>query len=339
MDGSNGHDGSLLPFRPLVLDADGGSIVPRPTGQSEGTRKLRALADAPATLRAYAADWRHFGLWCHEHGRRPFDGTEPLETIVGDYLAAIHETLAISTLRRRVAAIVRQARLAQVPFDTKHPDIREVLRGAANATRRELRQAAALTTLDIQKLVAACGGDLAGLRDRALILVGFAGALRRSELVALQHHHLRWTAQGMVLRIARSKTDSEGKDIGIPHGRNERTCPTTHLRRWIEQARITEGTLFRRVDRWGKPGRKPMSPGSVRLVLGKRARAAGMVGSKLEPISPHGLRAGFITTAYGNGVADERIMEHTRQKSLETMRGYVRRARLNRDSPAGNVGL
>jgi len=97
--------------------------------------------------------------------------------------------------------------------------------------------------------------------------------------------------------------------------------------------------LFRRVDRGGKPGRKPRSPGSVRLVLGKRAHAAGRVGNKLEPVSPHGLRAGFIIAAYGNGVADERIMEHTRQKSLETQRGYVRRARLNREIPAGNVGL
>lgn len=336
MDGNGGGD--LIPFRPLVLDQDGVTLVPRPAGQSEEAKKLRALADAPATLRAYAADWRHFGAWCRESGFRPLDGTEAMEGIVGEYLTA-HQEQAVSTLRRRVAAIIRQARLARLPFDAKHPHIREALRGAANIPGRELRQAAALTTPDIQKLVDACGTGLAGVRDRALILVGFAAALRRSELVALQYEHVRWTAQGIVLRIARSKTDPAGKDIGIPHGRNARTCPVAHLRRWMEDAKIKDGSVFRRVDRWGKPGRNPMSPGSVRLVLGKRARAAGIIGSKLEPISPHGLRAGFITTAYGNGVADERIMEHTRQKSLETMRGYVRRARLNRDSPAGNVGL
>ena len=114
---------------------------------------------------------------------------------------------------------------------------------------------------------------------------------------------------------------------------------TPHLRRWVDAARIEDGALFRRVDRWGRAGTKPMNPDSVRLVLARLAATAGMVGTPLEPISPHGLRAGFITTAYGNGVSDERIMEHTRQKSLETMRGYVRRARLDRDSPAGNVGL
>lgn len=184
-----------------------------------------------------------------------------------------------------------------------------------------------------------CGTELAGIRDRAMILLGFAGALRRSELVALQHHEIRWTAQGIVLRIARSKTTAEGVDVGIPFGRHERTCPVSHLRRWIEAAGISEGPLFRRVDRWSKPGRTMVDGGSVRRMLDSRARAAGLVGTALEPISPHGLRAGFITTAYSNGVADERIMEHTRQRSLETMRGYVRRARLNRDSPAGNVGL
>ncbi len=249
--GMDGSSGDLIPFQPLVLDEDGTALVPRPRGPSEEARKLRALADAPATLRAYAADWRHFGVWCRSGGRQPLADLEPLETIVGDYLAA-HEGQAISTLRRRVAAIVRQARIARLPFDTKHPHIRDVLRGAANKSTRDLRQAAALTTPDIQKLVDACGTDPAGLRDRALILIGFAGALRRSELVALEHKHVRWTAQGIVLRIARSKTDSDGKDIGIPHGRNERTCPTTHLRRWMEQAKIKDGALFRRVDRWGK---------------------------------------------------------------------------------------
>ena len=245
----------------------------------------------------------------------------------------------MATLRRRVAAIVRQARLARVPFDTRSPYVRETLRGIGNMQRRDPRQAAALVTLQIQQLVKGCGEDLAGLRDRALILVCFAGALRRSELVALQFQHVQWTARGMTLRIARSKTSSDGVDIGIPPGRYAETCPTSHLRRWMNAAAIGDGAVFRRVDRWGKAGAKPMHPDSVRLVLGRLAAGAGIVGTKLEPISPHGLRAGFITTAYGNGVPDEKIMEHTRQKSLETMRGYVRRARLDRDSPAGNVGL
>jgi len=339
MDGSGGLDGELIPFRRVVLDSDTSTLVKLPAGASERARGFRAQADAPATVRAYAADWRHFLAWCQDQHRQPFGGGEALEPIVGDYLAGIGPAQAMSTLRRRVAAIVRQARLAQVPFDTGNPHVRETLRGIARKHPGDKRQAAALTTPEIRKLVLACGPGLAGLRDRALILVGFAGALRRSELVALQHRHIAWAARGMSLRIARSKTSPTGVDIGIPLGRNADTCPVTHLRRWLEAAKVADGAVFRRVDRWGKPGCRAMNPDSVRLVLARLAKEAGIVGSALEQISPHGLRAGFITTAYGNGVSDERIMEHTRQRSLETMRGYVRRARLDRDSPAGNVGL
>lgn len=339
MNNNGAPGGGLIPFRTLVLDEDGATLVPRSQPTSERARQFRAQADAPATVRAYAADWRQFERWCREHGHAPFRDMAPLEPVVGEYLASIGTAQAMSTLRRSVAAIVRQARLARVPFDTKSPDIREVLRGIGNIHRRDPRQAAALTTPEIQKLVRACGHGLAGLRDRTLILLCFAGALRRSELVTLERQHVQWTARGLTLRIARSKTDNEGKNVGIPLGRYAETCPVSHLRRWVEAAKIEDGALFRRVDRWGKAGTKPMNPDSIRLVLARLAATAGMVGTPLEPISPHGLRAGFITTAYGNGVSDERIMEHTRQKSLDTMRGYVRSARLDRDSPAGNVGL
>ncbi len=338
MDGI-GDSGELLPFRPKVFDRDDGTLVVRTPATSEKARQFRSEADAPATVKAYAADWRHFEAWCRANGREPFRRDVELEPIVGDYLADLGTGSAMSTLRRRVAAIVRQARLARVPFDTKSPYVRETLRGIGNRQTRDPRQAAALVTLQIQQLVRCCGDDLAGLRDRALVLVGFAGALRRSELVTLQFQHVQWTSSGMKLRIARSKTSSDGVDIGIPRGRYAETCPVSHLRRWMERAKIENDAVFRRVDRWSVAGAKPMNPDSVRLILGRLAARAGIVGTELEPISPHGLRAGFITTAYGNGVRDEKIMEHTRQKSLETMRGYVRRARLDRDSPAGNVGL
>jgi hypothetical protein len=210
-----GSSGDLIPFRPVVLDGDTCTLVRLPAGTSERARGFRAQADAPATVRAYAADWRHFLAWCGDQGRQPFGSDEALEPIVGEYLSSIGPTQAMSTLRRRVAAIVRQARLAQVPFDTGNPHVRETLRGIARKHTGDKRQAAALTTPEIRKLVLACGPGLAGLRDRALILIGFAGALRRSELVALQHKHVVWTARGISLRIARSKTSPTGVDIGI----------------------------------------------------------------------------------------------------------------------------
>ena len=131
-----GSSGDLMPFRPVVLDGDTCTLVRLPAGTSERARGFRAQADAPATFRAYAADWR----------RQPFGGDEALEPIVGEYLASIGPTQAMSIVRRRVGAIVRQARLAQVPFDTGNPHVREMLRGIARKHTGDKRQAAALTT-------------------------------------------------------------------------------------------------------------------------------------------------------------------------------------------------
>ena len=183
--------------------------------------------------------------------------------------------------------------------------------------------------------------DLAGARDRALFLLGFAGALRRSELVGLDIGHVTWTGDGLKLRLERSKTDprGEGAEIAIPRGRSEETCPVAALKVWLEAAELSAGPLFRKVNRGGVVETARLSTDAVRQILLKRAAKAGVKGTLAEPVSPHGLRAGFVTTAYRNGVPDEEIMGHTRHRSLTTMRGYVRRSKLSHASPAGRVGL
>src|SRR5579863_10429901 len=169
-------------------------------------------ADAPATLRAYAADLAHYKAWCDRHGVLAMPATPEA---VGAYLAAAGEGYAMSTLRRRVAAIARACGVAGQPLDTKHPAIRETMRGIGRKHGSPARRAAAITTAEIQKLCRACGVDLAGARDRALLLLGFAGALRRSELVGLDLEHVTWNGVGLRLLIERSKTDtrSEGAEI------------------------------------------------------------------------------------------------------------------------------
>ncbi len=249
------------------------------------SQAYQSAADASSTLRAYKADLANFKAWCVERHLDPMPSTPE---IVGAYLADAGRGYALSTLRRRVAAIARAHRIARHPLDTRHPAIRETLRGIGRLHGEPPRRSAALATADVKQLLDACRGDMAGIRDRALLLVCFAGALRRSELVGLDVERLTWTTTGLTLLITRSKTDKEGAgaEIGIPYGGMPETCP---------------------VD-W-------------------------------EPITPHGLRAGFVTTAYKNGVPDEEIMGHTRHRSLTTMRGYVRRAKLNTASPAGKLGL
>ena len=261
--------------------------------------------------------------------------------VVGAYLAAAGEGYAMPTLRRRVAAIARACGVAGHSLDTRHPAIRETLRGIGRKHGSPSRRAAAITTAEVRKLCRACGPDLTGARDQAMFLLGFAGALRRSELVGLDVEHVTWTGGGLKLLIERSKTDTqgEGAEIAIPQGRAGDTCPVTALKTWLEFSEIIAGPLFRKVNRGGVVERARLSTDAVRQILLKRAAKAGLRGTLAEPFSPHGLRAGFITTAYRNGVPDEEIMGHTRHRSLTTMRIYVRRAKLSLESPAGKLGL
>ena len=302
------------------------------------SKAYQAAADAPGTLRAYAADLANFKAWCEAHGFEPMPASP--ET-VGAFLAAAGLGYALPTLRRRVAAIARAHRIAKHPLDTRHPAIRETLRGIARTHGEPARRSAALTTVEIRRLVEVCGDDLAGLRDRALLLVGFAGALRRSELVGLDVTHIRPTPSGLRLMIPRSKTDAagEGAEVGITRGSQAESCPVRALSAWLRAAKIADGPVFRRVTQWGAVGQRRLHPDAVRQILIRRAASAGIKGTLQEPVTPHGMRAGFITTAYRNGVPDEEIMGHTRHRSLTTMRSYVRRAKLGTSSPSGKLDL
>jgi len=302
------------------------------------SQSYQDAADAPATIRAYAADVKNYEAWCAQSRLTPFPAAPE---VVGAYLAAAGEGYAMQTLRRRVAAISRASAITGHPLDTKHPAIRETLRGIARVHGSRGRKAAALTTSELKSLSVVFGDDLTGCRDRALLLVCFAGALRRSELVSLDAEKLIWFEDGVKLSLEKSKTDKEGKgaEITIVYGRNEATCPVRALRSWLDRARINSGPVFRKVNKGGNVEARRLSDDAVRQVLLRRAAEAQIKGTLAEPVSPHGLRAGFVTTAYKNGVPDEEIMGHTRHRSLSTMRSYVRRAKLKTSEPAGKLGL
>ena len=312
-----------------------------PTARSRSRQRADnylVAADAPSTVRAYTADWKHFSLWCRARDLAPMPASPQL---VGDYLADLGEGYARATLRRKVAAIARATRHAGHPLDTHHPSIRDVLRGIGRTHGGPPKRAQALATEEVQKLVATCADDPAGLRDRALLLIAFAGALRRSELCAIEVEHITWKPRSLELLIPRSKTDAEaeGVRIGIPRGKVEATCPVRALQAWLTASAIERGPVFRAVTRHDTPRTAALSGEAVRLIVLKHARLAGVKGTRLEPISPHGLRAGFVTTAYRNNIPDEEIMAHSRHRSLAVMRSYVRRSKLSHASPAGKVGL
>jgi len=302
------------------------------------SRRYQTKADAANTLRAYAHDWTAFREWC---AARSLSSLPADPETVGAYLAQAGEGFSSSTLRRRVAAIARMHRSKNLTFSTTHPAVRETLRGIARDFGAPPKQAEALLTDDVKRLVETCDDDLTGIRDRALLLLCFAGAFRRSELAALDVSDIRTVPGGLRVTIVRSKTDKAGKGatIIIAKGSLAETCPVQSLATWLKQAGIADGPVFRKVDRWGRVHATRLVPDAVRQILLKRAALAGLTGSVMQPITAHGLRAGFVTAAYRNGVPDEEIMEHTRHRNLTTMRGYVRRAKLGSKSASAKIGL
>ena len=303
-----------------------------------------ADAIAPATRAAYIRDWDGFATWCRGQGADPND--LPIHPVlVAAYIASLAGTIGKSALRGRLAAIAYHHRRCGLAWSGAHPAIRETLAGMARAHGKPVRPSAALTSVEVRRLIAGCAADLAGLRDRALFLVGFAGALRRSELVAIDVHHLRFEADCVVIHLPRSKSDQGGKgaDVTLPRMRGadsaaSDTCPVRALETWLRQAKIRRGAVFRGVTAHGTLEER-LSGGGVRHILLRRAATAKLTVHASERLSPHGLRAGLITEAYLAGAPDEQVAAHTRHGDLSTMRGYRKRARITGDNPARLLDL
>lgn len=291
-----------------------------------------------ASLRAYRADWTHFLDWCDGRGVTGLPAT--VETVC-DYLASMGETHARATIERRLVTIAQAHKLANHPWVPGHPRIRATLRGMFRLHGRPQIKAAAIELDEMRLILAALPNTLVGLRDRAILLLTFAGAMRRSEIARLTRQDIAVGRDGLRVLLARSKSDQtgEGQVIGVPRGRNKETCPVEALTRWL-QAAPAEGAIFRSIRADGTVLDTPLHPNSIGEIIKARAAAAGITSANVyERISAHGLRAGCITALYKSGVPDEAIMGHSRHRDLKTMRGYVRRGKLLTESPARNLGL
>jgi integrase len=232
-------------------------------------------------------------------------------------------------------------RYNDLPWNAAHGAIQGPLQGLLRQHGRPPQKAAALSLAMLRQLLATCDRSARGRRDRALLLFGFAGALRRSELVSLRVEDVVVDANGLRLRILRGKTDQEGQgaEIGLPRGRHAETCPLRAFEDWQAVAQRNAGPLFRKISASGRVGGTALHPDAIRRILAHRLGMAGMTPDGFDRLSAHALRVGFITEAYARGVRDEDIMRHTRHRDLRTMRGYVRRAGLVTESPAGMLDL
>lgn len=279
---------------------------------------------AASTWRAYESDWRIFAAWCRAVGEVSLPATP--HTVALFLAAQAHLGYAPSTLDRRRAAIRLMHVGAQVASPHDALEVDEVLRGIRRAWKRPPAQKAAAIDQDVRRLADAVEPQTRqGLRDRALVLLGFAGALRRSELVALDVEHLEPRPEGLVLLIASSKTDQEGQGqtLAIPRVPDSRYCPVQAVLDWRVVAEIGRGALFRRMHRGDTLGSSRLTDQSVALVIKRLALQAG-----LDPqrYAGHSLRSGFLTSAARARANIFKMADQSRHKSLDVLREYVRDA-------------
>ena len=191
---------------------------------------------------------------------------------------------------------------------------------------------------DIRRLADSCPKNLLGLRDRALILTGFAGAFRRPELCAMAVSDLNFSDSGVVINVPCSKADQEqaGEKVAIPFGEHEETCPIKALREWLATAKVTEGAVFRGVERHGYVAANGMHRDSIAEIFKTAASRAGMNATN---IAGHSVRAGMATQAALNGSSERAIAKTTRHKSRRVLRRYIRPGELFRENASASLGL
>ncbi len=304
----------------------------------EKTRSYIHAAKAPATLRAYRTDFEDFTRFCQEHNLTHLPATP---TTVALYIADRAGFLRSATITRRLTSITKAHQAAgfeESPSSSHHFVVSETLKGIRRSIGTAQEGKAPLLTADVRRIVACCPETLSGLRDRALVLLGFAGAFRRSELAAIDYAHLSFTQDGLVIDLCRSKTDQEaaGRKVGIPFGKEKETCPVRALRRWLAASGIPSGAVFRGVNRHGKLSRRGLHKDCVGWIL---KRAASRAGLKPEPLGGHSLRAGCVTQAAMNGISERDIMRQTGHKSAEMLARYIRIGEIFTRNAAAGLGI
>ncbi len=314
------------------------SLTTRRAKQNEAVREYVDASTAANTRRAYRSDWQDFEVWCAAHYEQALPAAP--ET-VARYLTDLAKVAKAATLDRRLSSISMAHQFADLETPTRTVLVRKTMKGIRRQKvlgREMVTQKEAAVTAIVRDFVAVFPDTPTGLRNKALILIGFAGAFRRSELVALDMADLKFSAEGVVITVRQSKTDQEGEGTqkGIPYGRKPMTCPVRALRAWLDAADIVTGPVFRPIDRHGNIKPQALTAQSVALIV---KQAAGKAGYDPTVFAGHSLRAGLATAAAQAGVSERIIMAQTGHKSVTVARRYIRRGELFSENAAADVGL
>lgn len=299
-------------------------------------KSYAAASRAENTRRAYASDLSAFRSWCAERGLCALPAEPGTVALYVAHMADCGRKAA--TIGRALVAISQAHKLAGHDSPRGHRAVREVMAGIRRTIGTVQKGKAPLPVSVLRTAAGEGREDRIGLRDRALLVLGFAGGFRRSEIVSLDAADLDFRAEGLVVTLRRSKTDQEGagRVVALPYGSNPGTCPVRAVRAWLDAAQVAEGPVFRAVDRHDNVSPERLSDRSVANIV---KAAAALAGLDAAAYSGHSLRAGLATAAAKAGKSERTIMKQTGHKSERMVRRYIRDASLFDENAAGGIGL
>ena len=285
------------------------------------------MSKANNTIRAYKSDFKDFSMFCAKNGFSSLP-TEP--KIISLYITYLSSGRKISTLKRRIASISVVHRLKGHYIDTKHPIIIENLMGIRRKTGSFQKSKKPILINELKQIIKAIDTTNKNkgrvLRDKAIILTGFSGGFRRSELVSIDYNDLDFVSEGVKIFIKRSKTDQSGEGMikALPYFDNKEFCPVTFLKKWLDISKIRNGLIFNISDK------------SVALLIKKYASVAGL---DSEKYSGHSLRSGFATVSAEFGADERSIMTMTGHKTTHMVRRYIQEANLFKNNALNKIKI
>ena len=305
----------------------------------EDTLNNLKSSKATNTLRAYKSDFKDFGAFCAKHG---FNSMPSEPKVVSLYLTHLSENSKISTLRRRLVSIGVVHKLKGHYLDTKHPIIIENLmgikrkKGSIQSGKKPIlinHLKKIINVIDEQKIE-----KIKKLRNKTLVLVGFGGGFRRTELISINHEDIDFVQEGVKITVRRSKTDQFGEGMikGLPYFSNEKYCPVTNLKNWLILSKIKTGPIFRRFAKGSILTKHRLTDQSVVLIIKDCLKLAGI---ENQNFSGHSLRSGFATVAAESGADERSIMAMTGHKTTQMVRRYIKEANLFKNNALNKIKL
>ncbi len=292
------------------------------------------------TLRAYKSDFNDFGLFCAQNGFKSLPSESKIVSLYLTHLST--KNVKMSTLKRRLVSIGVIHKLKGHYLDTKHPSIIENMMGIKRRKGSVQKGKKPLLINSLKELINIIDEynkeEIKKLRDRSIILIGFAGGFRRNEIVSLDHDDLDFVTEGVKINLKKSKTDQygEGSLKGLPYFDNSKYCPVLSLRKWIKVSKINSGPLFRRFSKNSKLTQSRLTDQTVALIIKKYLELAGI---DSRNYSGHSLRSGFATSAAESGAEERSIMAMTGHKSTEMVRRYIKEANLFKNNALNKIKI